>query len=44
MLSLTPTEKVRYTEMRAMEQGERKVVIPRKSKPRDSSSNFTSGP
>jgi len=37
MLLLMPTAYVRYTDISAMEQGERKVAIPRRNNPRNSS-------
>ena len=38
ILLLMPTAYVRYTDIRAMEQGERKVAIPKRNSPTDSSS------
>jgi len=37
MLLLMPTAYVRYTDIRAMEQGERNVTIPKRNSPRNSS-------
>jgi hypothetical protein len=44
ILLLMPAAYVKYTEIRVIEQGERKVAIPKRNKPTDSSNIFSSSP